>query len=83
MHKNIIEKNVINERSEMSNVSIKIDGAITNLQLTYEGETILDAALKHGADLPFACKGGVCTTCRAKLEKGNVIMNVNLRIGTR
>lgn len=71
------EKNINNESNEMSNISIKIDGVITNMHLRYDGETILDAALKHGADLPFACKGGVCTTCRAKLEKGEVVMNVN------
>ena len=32
-----------------------------------EGEAILDAALRAGMDLPFACKGGMCSTCRAKL----------------
>jgi ring-1,2-phenylacetyl-CoA epoxidase subunit PaaE len=74
--KNIEESNS-DESGEMSNVTIQVDGAITHILLRYNGETILDAALKHGADLPFACKGGVCTTCRAKLEKGNVIMDVN------
>jgi ring-1,2-phenylacetyl-CoA epoxidase subunit PaaE len=37
----------------------------------------LDAALKQGADLPYACKGGVCTTCKAKLTEGEVEMDVN------
>ena len=37
----------------------------------------MDAALKQGADLPFACKGGVCCTCRAKLVEGSVDMEVN------
>ena len=40
-------------------------------------ENILDAAMKAGADVPFACKGGVCCTCRAKLLEGEVHMNVN------
>ena len=42
-----------------------------------EGEAILDAALRAGVDLPFACKGGMCSTCRAKLVEGNAEMEVN------
>ncbi|MFT4679471.1 MAG: ring-1,2-phenylacetyl-CoA epoxidase subunit PaaE [Gammaproteobacteria bacterium] len=38
---------------------------------------ILDAAIDKGLDLPFSCKGGMCCTCRAKLEKGSVNMLVN------
>ena len=39
--------------------------------------SILDAALNVVADLPFACKGGVCCTCKAKLLEGKVEMDVN------
>jgi len=42
-----------------------------------EGEAILDAALRAGMDLPFACKGGMCSTCRAKLVEGNAEMELN------
>ena len=42
-----------------------------------EGEAILDAALRAGMDLPFACKGGMCSTCRAKLVEGEAVMSVN------
>lgn len=41
------------------------------------GEAILDAALRAGIDLPFACKGGMCSTCRAKLVDGRAEMDVN------
>ena len=42
-----------------------------------DGDNILDLAQKNGADLPFACKGGVCCTCKAKVLKGKVSMEVN------
>lgn len=40
-------------------------------------DNLLDAALGYGADLPYACKGGVCCTCKAKLIEGEVEMEVN------
>jgi len=42
-----------------------------------DGEAILDAALRGGVDLPFACKGGMCSTCRAKLVEGKAEMELN------
>ena len=41
------------------------------------GEAILDAALRAGLDLPFACKGGMCCSCRAKLTEGSAQMELN------
>jgi ring-1,2-phenylacetyl-CoA epoxidase subunit PaaE len=38
---------------------------------------VLDAALRAGMDLPFACKGGMCSTCRARVVEGAVEMTVN------
>ena len=61
----------------LSLVKIKRDGATLEFRLHPDGESVLEAALEQGADLPFACKGGVCTTCRAMLEEGEVEMDVN------
>jgi ring-1,2-phenylacetyl-CoA epoxidase subunit PaaE len=58
-------------------VSVKLDGIMFDFDLGYSSESILDAALKQGADLPYACKGGVCTTCKARLLEGLVEMDVN------
>jgi ring-1,2-phenylacetyl-CoA epoxidase subunit PaaE len=65
------------ETGEKSRVTLKLDGLETIFELGYQGENILDAAMKNGVDLPFACKGGVCATCRAKIEVGSVEMDVN------
>ena len=61
----------------MAKVSVKLDGIMFDFELGYESDSILDAALKQGADLPYACKGGVCTTCKAKITEGEVNMDVN------
>lgn len=60
-----------------SKITVKLDGRSFDFNLGFDGESILDAALKQGADLPFACKGGVCCTCKAKLLEGEVEMEVN------
>lgn len=65
------------EGSAKAKISVKVDGMLFDFDLAYESESILDAALKQGADLPYACKGGVCTTCKAKLVEGEVSMDVN------
>jgi ring-1,2-phenylacetyl-CoA epoxidase subunit PaaE len=57
-------------------ISVKVDGRFFDFELPYNGPSILDAALQQGADLPYACKGGVCCTCKARLREGNVAMDV-------
>lgn len=63
-------------RQPMASVSIRIDGIESSFPLEYIGNSILDGALLQGADLPYACKGGVCCTCKAKLLEGKVDMDV-------
>lgn len=60
-----------------SRVTVRLDGVSHAFDLSYDGDSVLNAALMEGADLPFACKGGVCCTCRAKLIEGKVEMDVN------
>ena len=56
--------------------SLTIDGKRREVPVA-EDESILDAALRAGMDLPFACKGGMCSTCRARLVEGEAQMEVN------
>lgn len=65
------------ESSIDSKIEIIMDGEITNFYLSSNGPSILDAAYKAGADAPYACKGGVCCTCKAKVLRGEVSMDVN------
>jgi len=65
------------DQDKISNVRIVLDGTATEIELKYGGKSILDAALEAGADLPYSCKGGVCRTCIARLENGEVRMDAN------
>lgn len=63
-------------RGKVSQVSIVADGRSCQFELAADGENILDAGLNNGIDLPFSCKGGVCSTCKAKLMEGRVDMDI-------
>jgi len=58
-------------------VTIVVDGKERRLRVPFDGPAILDAGLAVGAPLPYACKGGVCCTCRAKVLEGEVRMDKN------
>ena len=61
----------------ISNVRLCVDGEDFEFTLSNKGQTILDAAMEQGADVPFSCKGAVCCTCRAKVMEGSVTMDAN------
>ncbi len=63
--------------SSGSEVTITLDGRRSSFRLGADGPAVLDAALAVRADAPFACKGGVCGTCRAKVLQGSVEMDTN------
>ena len=62
----------------------------STLQLVLDGKThtmtmgaqdkVLDIALAAGLDLPYACRGGVCCTCRARVLQGQVAMAKNFTL---
>jgi ring-1,2-phenylacetyl-CoA epoxidase subunit PaaE len=66
---------LFNPKAE-SMLTIQIDGDSFDFPLPYSGKSILEAAIEQGADAPFACKGGVCCTCKAKLLEGEAEMDV-------
>ena len=58
-------------------VTVVLDGARRRFAMGFDGERIIDAGRRHGLDLPFSCKGGMCCTCRARLVSGRVDMLQN------
>ncbi|MFM8465736.1 MAG: 2Fe-2S iron-sulfur cluster-binding protein, partial [Burkholderiaceae bacterium] len=60
-------------------LTVVLDGKQHEIAVSAD-EHLLDAALEAGLDLPYACKGGVCCTCRAKLLEGEVSMDKNFTL---
>lgn len=58
-------------------VTVIVDGYHNVFTMDKEQESVLDAGLKHGIDLRYSCKGGVCATCRCKVVEGKVDMDAN------
>ena len=58
-------------------VTVILDGRSQTFVLPEDGASILDPTLRYRADAPFACKNGVCGTCRAKVIEGKVRMDAN------
>jgi len=57
--------------------TVTLDGATRSFRMPKEGQSLLDAALSANIDAPYACKAGVCSTCRAKVLEGETEMAVN------
>lgn len=69
---------VEDESKETYKITFKLDGLTGEVASpTHARESILNAALRVRPDVPFACAGGVCGTCRAKLVTGTVSMDEN------
>lgn len=64
------------QKEAHAEITVILDG--NSMTFPYDSkESILDVAYENGADLPYACKGGVCSTCVAKVVEGKVEMDVN------
>ncbi|MEZ5595649.1 MAG: 2Fe-2S iron-sulfur cluster-binding protein [Pseudomonadales bacterium] len=66
-----------------TDVRVRAGGREIALELTADGQNILDGALAAGLDLPYSCKGGICATCKARLLEGDVEMDVNRALSER
>ncbi len=64
-------------RAALCSATIILDGAARVVEIAKGGQSVLEAALAASIDAPFACKAGVCSTCRAKLVEGEVDMEAN------
>jgi ring-1,2-phenylacetyl-CoA epoxidase subunit PaaE len=63
--------------SNTCQVTVVMDGSTRHFPATIGSQAILDAGLAAGLDMRYSCKGGVCSTCRAKVTEGEVEMDVN------
>ena len=70
-------KKVEIQKKEEVEVTIIDGGKEFHFGMNSNDDNVLDAALVAGADLPFACKGGVCSTCKCRVIEGSVKMKVN------
>ncbi len=68
---------ILEKKVEGTEVTIIDGGKEFHFTMDDDFDNILDGALAAGADLPFACKGGVCSTCRCKIISGTVEMKIN------
>lgn len=64
-------------RADLSKVAITVDGRTVTIDVLDDGSHLLEAGLSFGLELPYACKGGVCSTCKCLVTQGEVVMDVN------
>jgi len=65
------------DTGEACEATVTLDGATRSFRMPKRGESLLEAALAQNLDVPYACKAGVCSTCRAKVLEGEAEMAVN------
>lgn len=66
--------------ADHAKVTLVIDGLQRQVEFRLSDLSILDAARRTGLDVPYACKAGVCSTCKGKVLDGQVRMDRNLAL---
>jgi len=64
------------EAPAVARLRITVEGVTREVPMA-EGETVLEAGLRAGIDVPWSCRGGMCCTCRARVTEGAVAMDQN------
>lgn len=72
-----VESGAAADHETSCEATVTLDGATRIFKFQKHGQCLLDAALENAMDVPYACKAGVCSTCRAKILEGEVEMEVN------
>jgi ring-1,2-phenylacetyl-CoA epoxidase subunit PaaE len=67
------------EAEAVARIEIRLNG-LDHMVPLQAGETIVEAGLRHGLEMPYSCRGGMCCTCRAKLVAGQVKMDRNFSL---
>ncbi|ADZ70574.1 1,2-phenylacetyl-CoA epoxidase subunit PaaE [Polymorphum gilvum] len=65
------------EKGDVCTATITVDGATRVVEMPKHGQSLLEAALGADLDAPYACKAGICSTCRAMVVEGEVEMEAN------
>ncbi len=76
-HEKVEPRTQTTRQADLSRVRITIDDKTVVIDMLDDGSHLLEAALSFGIDLPYACKGGVCSTCKCRVTKGEVVMDKN------
>lgn len=66
--------------NDVCEVEVVLDGSRRSFSMPKNGISLVDAGLKAGIDMPYSCKGGVCSTCRAQVVTGEVDMDNNFAL---
>jgi ring-1,2-phenylacetyl-CoA epoxidase subunit PaaE len=74
------EETRTDDRKNLCEATIVIDGRARSFAFEKGTASVLDAAMSEGLEVPYACKGGVCSTCRAMLVEGEVDMDANFAL---